>query len=119
MMGTSAKAGAKANSYKSGETLEKVIDTLVTAAKPYKILLFGSCARGDVHKDSDLDILLVFHKLENRHMETVRLRRALRPLRIPVDLILATRQEIDDWGHLPGTVFFPALKEGVVLYEAA
>jgi hypothetical protein len=28
-----------------------------------------------------------------------------------VDVLVASEQEIEDWGHLPGTVFYWALKE--------
>jgi hypothetical protein len=33
----------------------------------------------------------------------VRLRRILRPLQIPVDVLVASEKEIEDWGHLPST----------------
>jgi hypothetical protein len=50
-------------------------------------------------------------------MEMVRLNRVLRPLRIPVDIIVMSEDQINDWGHLPGTVLYEALLEGRVVYE--
>lgn len=84
-----------------------------------RILLFGSHARGDAGPHSDLDLLVVERRPIDRHAEMVRLRRALRPLRIPVDLLVVTEQEIADWGHLPGTALYPALKEGRILHDAS
>lgn len=49
----------------------------------------------------------------------VRLRRVLRPHRIPADLLVYSKQEVDEWGHLPGTELYWVLKKGKVVYEAA
>ena len=51
--------------------------------------------------------------------EIVRLRRAIRHLRLPVDLIVASEGDITDWGGLPGTIYYWALREGTVLHEKA
>jgi len=40
-------------------------------------------------------------------------------MRIPVDVLVASDQDIDDWGQLPGTLYYWALKEGKTLHEAA
>ena len=48
----------------------------------------------------------------------VRLRDALRPLRIPIDVLVATEEHLRDWGGVPGTVFHEALTEGRVVYDA-
>jgi len=57
--------------------------------------------------------------VEDRRQEMVRLRRVLLPLRIPVDLIVVSEQEVHEWGDLPGTALYPALNEGRVLYDAS
>jgi predicted nucleotidyltransferase len=99
------------------EKIDKAIRILVEIANPSKIILFGSYARGEAREDSDLDLLVIEPALSNRLAEIVRLRNALRPLRIPVDVIVASKDEIEDWGHLPGTLYYWALKEGKALHE--
>ncbi|HUI93319.1 MAG TPA: hypothetical protein VLX68_13815 [Chitinivibrionales bacterium] len=49
--------------------------------------------------------------------EAVRLRRALSPLRIPVDIVVHSAQVFHEWGEVSGTLFNSILKEGKVLYE--
>lgn len=92
---------------------------VVAAAAPAKVVLFGSHARGDAGPDSDVDLLVIERDVPNRAQEMVRLRRLLRPLKIPVDLLVASEREVADWGGLPGTVLYWALAEGEVLFEAA
>lgn len=47
-------------------SLEKIIQRIVEAAKPDKIILFGSAARGTMGPNSDVDLLVVksgkFHR---------------------------------------------------------
>jgi predicted nucleotidyltransferase len=101
------------------QTINQAVQLLVRAAHPTKIILFGSYARGEASEDSDLDFLVILPTLSSKHQEMVRLRRALRPLRIPVDVLVASEDEVDEWGHLPSTTLYWALTEGKVLHEAA
>jgi uncharacterized protein len=39
--------------------LDEIVRRIVKAAKPEKIIMFGSAARGEMGPDSDLDILVV------------------------------------------------------------
>jgi predicted nucleotidyltransferase len=99
-------------------TLANAVQALVIAA-PHaeQILLFGSYARGDATEDSDLDFLVIEPTLENRAQEMIRLRRALRPLRIPTDVLVYSRAEVEQWGHQSGTALYWALKEGRVVHH--
>ncbi len=99
--------------------LEQAIATLRRIANPTRIILFGSHARGTADPDSDVDIMVVEPDVQNRFAETVRLHRALRPLRMPVDLIVIGEQAFQERATTPGTVYFEAANEGKVVYEAA
>ena len=103
----------------SEEHIQEAVRLLKEAASPVKIILFGSYARGDISEDSDLDFLVVEKELKARRMEMVRLSDVLRPLRIPVDVLVASEKIFNEWADTPGTVLYEAAKEGKVLYEMA
>ena len=96
--------------------IETAVRTLAEAARPTRILLFGSYARGDAGADSDLDFLVIESGVENRAREMVRLRRALRPLRLPVDVLVYSAEDVARWGDQPGSTLYWALQEGKVMY---
>lgn len=98
--------------------IDEAVIMLKEAAHPQRIILFGSYARGEAKEGSDLDFLVIERQVSDYRMEMVRLRRVLRPLRIPVDIIVATESQVKEWGDLPGTALYQALKEGEVVYEA-
>ena len=103
----------------SQQTINTAVQLLVAAAHPTKIVLFGSQARNEANEDSDLDFLVIVPTLTNKRQEMVRLRQVLCPLQIPVDVLVASKLEVEEWGHLPSTTLYWALTEGKVLHEAA
>ena len=103
----------------SFETIENAVRILAEAAKPTKIILFGSYSRGDACEDSDIDLLVVEPKVSSKRDEMVRLRGLLRPLRMPVDVLVVSEKEFNDWRHLAGSVLYWADKEGKILHEAS
>jgi len=100
----------------SQEEINAVVDRLALAAQPETIVLFGSHARGEAQEDSDLDLLVIETEVKDRAAEMVRLRRVVRPLRIPVDILVYSRADVKRWGDQPGSALFWALREGKVVY---
>ncbi|CAN5388390.1 nucleotidyltransferase domain-containing protein [soil metagenome] len=99
--------------------IKQIVKKIVSTAHPAKIILFGSYARGDMQKDSDIDLLVVEKKIQNKGKEMVRLRNAIGNVGFGIDLLVSTPEEIKEWGHLPGSALYSALKEGKTVYEAA
>ncbi len=89
------------------------------AARPKKIILFGSYGRGKASEESDVDLLVVETDVKDRVAEMMRLNRVLSPLRISVDLLVVSQEMFDYWASTPGNVYSEAIREGKVLYEAA
>jgi predicted nucleotidyltransferase len=99
--------------------IDRAVKALADAARPQGIVLFGSHARGDAGPGSDLDLLVIEGDVPDRAAEMVRLRRVLRPLRIPVDVLVASRSEVLSYAGQPGHVLYWAMKEGRVVYGHA
>lgn len=85
----------------SQAVLDEVVRLLVADGRPSRIILFGSHARGDAHVDSDLDLMVVLPEIHGRMTETNRLLRLLRPLRLPVEVVVATEAQLEEWGASP------------------
>lgn len=103
----------------SSELLEEIVRRILAVCDPEQIILFGSYARGEPGPDSDVDILVVETDVEAPRQESVRLRRALRGLLVPIDVVVATPQHIRHHRESIGLIYGPAVREGRVLYERA
>lgn len=100
------------------ETVAELTRLLVDAARPKRLILFGSYARGEAQNDSDIDIMVVEERPADRLKEMVRLNRILRGLDAAVDLLVVSEETFNHWRDTPGNVYFEAASEGKVLYEA-
>jgi predicted nucleotidyltransferase len=89
---------------------------IVASANPVKVILFGSRARGTAHPGSDLDLLVIERDPVSARQEAIRLRRLLRDLEIPVDIIVVGQSFAERYADIPGSVLYPAFREGTVLY---
>lgn len=85
---------------------------LSDAAPGARVFVFGSHARGDAGRRSDLDLLVVEPEVENAAEESVRLRWILRDLRTPIDLIVVSQRYADEWRDVRGSFVHAALAEG-------
>lgn len=64
--------------------------------QPEQVWLYGSHAWGNPHDDSDVDLLVVVpHSDETPIRRSQRAHRCLRGLRMPKDVLVETRQEVD------------------------
>ena len=100
----------------SEKTIQKAALLLGEAAKPAQVILFGSYARGDAREDSDVDFLVIESEPHDKFNEMVRLRQVLRPLKIPVDVLVYSQAEIAMHQNSCVSAVYWALREGKVLY---
>src|SRR5258708_7051504 len=100
------------------EKIREEVRRLVVAARPRKIILFGSRARGDAREDSDLDLLVIERGGTDRGGGMGRLNRGLEGLVLPVELVVIGERMFEEWSNTPGTVYYEAKREGEVLYES-
>lgn len=101
------------------QLLEEITRRILSVADPEQIILFGSHARGEAGPDSDLDLLVVEKGVEAPRQASVRLRRALRGLLVPIDVVVVTPEQIERHRDTVGLLYGPALREGNVIYERA
>jgi predicted nucleotidyltransferase len=81
------------------------------------VILFGSAARGELTRDSDLDFLVIEREVENRVTEAVRLRDAVGRIGRPVDVIVIVMDEelANRRAKVRGTMVHHALREGRIV----
>jgi predicted nucleotidyltransferase len=78
------------------DLLETATQRLVTEFQPEQVWLYGSHAWGNPHDDSDVDLFVVVpHSDETPIRRSQRAHRCLRGLRMPKDVLVETRQEVD------------------------
>ena len=85
-------------------------------ADPLRIVVFGSCARGEAAPGSDLDLLVVLADVDRRRDAAVALRRALADLPVPKDVVVASADDVERRRDSPWHIVGLALREGREVY---
>src|ERR1700730_83951 len=98
------------------EQINAAVRILAEEVRPVRIILFGSHARGDAREDSDIDLLVIEQQVDDRARAMMCVRRLLRPLRIPADILVYSTEEVARWGSQPGSALYSALREGTVVH---
>ena len=102
------------------EKIDAAVKRLVEVARPSRIILFGSAARGDLHEHSDVDLMVVLPDppRPNYGEAVTRMYSALADIPMAKDLIVVTEERLAELGNRPSLVYREALREGRVVYEA-
>ena len=100
------------------KVLAEIVQRVVEAAQPDRIILFGSAARGEMGPNSDIDLLVIKSGKFNHWRLLTTIYRHLDGGLAAVDVVLATSEDIEQYGDSPYLVYYPALREGRVVYGA-
>lgn len=77
-----------------------------------RVVLFGSHARGEAGRHSDLDFLVIEPEVKDAANESVRLRRALRGLLLAADVIVVSEESVREWRDVRSSLIGAAMAEG-------
>jgi uncharacterized protein len=110
--------GPSSTRFPDPATLAELVRRVVEVARPDRIVLFGSAARGEMGPDSDLDILVVKSGVEHRRRLAQDIYMNLIGVGMGVDVIVLTPEDIEAQRDSVGSIVGPALDEGRVIYAA-
>lgn len=99
--------------------IEEIVQRICRTSRVTKIILFGSAAAGRMHRDSDVDLVVLEDDPTDIRREMVRLRAALRGLEMPFDVLVMSNQRFEETKHVIGGIAYPANKYGRVIYDAS
>ena len=100
------------------DKVESAIQKIIEVGRPRKIILFGSYVRNKTHTHSDVDFLIVAgDDIENPRKESARIRRALRGISMPMDIIVVPEKAWVRLKDQPGMIYREAEQQGRIVYE--
>lgn len=116
-MSSVARIQLTSSNQMGADMLDEIVRRIVQTAKPKKVILFGSRARGETRPDSDFDLLVIAESTEPRYRRSAPLYGALSDILLPMDIIVFSPEEVKEWSEVPQAFVTTAIREGKVLYE--
>lgn len=101
------------------QILRAMVERIEGIARPERVILFGSRARGDARDNSDFDLLVIAESDEPRYRRSAPLYAALADVPVEADVLVHTPAEVREWSGVPQAFVTTAIREGQVLYERA
>lgn len=99
------------------ESLQReLIERILAVVHPLRVIMFGSAARGEMGPHSDVDVLVVVPEGVRRSKVEGDIYMKLIGYKLPVDVIVATEDDLTRYGDNWSLVYYPALREGVEIY---
>ena len=100
------------------EILEDIVNRVVEIARPEKIILFGSAARGEMGPNSDVDLLIIRKGGHSRKL-VGQIYRKLHGVGAAVDAVMVSPADVERYKDSHALIIKPALAEGRVVYDAS
>ena len=101
----------------TGALLQRIVDRIVDAVDPERILLFGSRAKDTASEQSDIDLCVIADMDGSRRERNRRLRKLFPMRSFSLDVFTFTREEFDQRKELVNHLCFYVERDGEVLYE--
>ncbi len=99
------------------EIINEIKNRLVETYNPIAIYVFGSYAWGTPTEDSDLDLLIVVEKSNQKTFQRpLQGQRALFGLGVSKDLIIYTKEEFEKYSNDITSLCYKIKKDGELLY---
>lgn len=101
---------------KSNKIVKRFINLIIKKFNLKKIIIFGSFARGDYHKGSDLDLIIV-GEFKERFVDRIGKIIELNDSDLEIDAMVYTEEEFQKMIQDRRPFIEQALEEGIVVYE--
>ncbi len=101
---------------KSNKIVKRFINLIIKKFNLKKIIIFGSFARGDYHKGSDLDLIIV-GEFKERFIDRIGKILELNNSDLEIDVMVYTEEELQKMIQEKRPFIEQALEEGIVVYE--
>jgi len=102
----------------TSELSDYIVEKIVREIQPKKIILYGSYARGDFRKNSDLDLFIIKESNESSRMLERKVDRLFNGRLFSLDLRVRKPSEVE-WNFRAQNPFYiyHIFKDGKILYE--
>ncbi len=97
--------------------LREMVRRIVQRYKPFRVVLFGSHARGDYSATSDVDLLLIVAEAPDWFKRGLEIRRFLQKEPAQIEAHVYTLEEYERMKKLENPFLLQVESEGKVLYE--
>ncbi len=100
-------------------SIDEMVRRIVRRFDPERVILFGSHARGDARRDSDVDLLIVMEVDGSRREKAIEIGVAVEDIPIAKDIVVTTPASFARRKNVVGTLEWPAAHEGKLLHVRA
>lgn len=97
--------------------VENITEQIINKYKPEKVIIFGSFARNEFNKDSDIDFLIIKKDIADYGIDRIREISRLIERKTAVDFLIYKPDEIDKRLKLEDPFIKVIFEEGKVVYD--
>ncbi len=102
----------------NSKAIESLVQSIVEAVHPLKIILFGSYVQDKANPESDIDVLVVMPEGVHCRRTAQQLYRQIKGLGVPFDILVTTPGALEKHKDNIGLIYRTVLKEGREIYAA-